>query len=448
MKIETQVKLNKFVPRSYQMPFCEALDEGKYKKFLLVFPRRAGKDFIAFNMVLRCALRKVGSYYYCLPTFKQARLVIFEAMTNSGIRFLDCIPTELIKRKNSQEMLIELINGSIIRLIGSDTYDTSLVGTNPVMVVFSEFALADDRAYKFVRPILNANDGTVVILSTPRGRNSFYDLYQIAKNSADWYCEHLTINDTGHIPIESIKKDIVLGEISEELAQQEYWTSFDMGIEGSYYGKYIDKMRLEGKIGDVPWEPGFPVHVTCDIGMRDSTVLIFFQVIGTVIHIIDYYENHSQGLEHYVQVLNDKEYIYGKYIAPHDIEVREWGSGMSRLEKARNLGINFIVAPRLSINDGIEAVRTVLPRCWIDESKCGQFIKALENYRKEFDNLRKVYHDRPIHDQFSHANDAWRMACISLNKLSKESTPEQLQDRYQKAVYGNKDFGSPFKEVF
>jgi len=448
MRVATQVKLNQFKPRDYQYKLASVIEEGKYKKILAIWSRRAGKDFVVFNMMLRCALRKVGSYFYCLPTFKQARLVVWDSITNDGKRFLDCIPPELIKRKNSQEMLIELINGSIIRLIGSDTYDTSLVGTNPVMVVFSEFALADDRAYKFVRPILNANDGTVVIISTPRGRGAFYDLYQIAKNSPEWYCELLTVHDTGHIPWESIQCDIRNGEISEELAAQEYLCDFSIGIEGSYYGRYVDKMRFEGKIGDVPWEPGFPVHVACDIGMRDSTVLIFFQVIGTVIHIIDYYENHSQGLEHYVQVLKDKEYIYGKYIAPHDISVREWGSGMSRLEKARNLGINFTVAPRLSINDGIEAVRTVLPRCWIDESKCGQFIKALENYRKEFDNLRKVYHDRPLHDQFSHACDAWRMACISLNKLSKESTPEQLQDRYQKAVYGNKDFGSPFKEVF
>jgi hypothetical protein len=239
-------------------------------------------------MLLRAALRKIGSYFYCLPTFKQARLVIWDSITIQGIRFLDCIPKELIKRMNSQEMVIELINGSIIRLIGSDTFDTSLVGTNPVMVVFSEYALADDRAYKFVRPILNANDGTVIIASTPRGHNSFYDLFQIAKNNPkEWYCEHLTINDTQHIPIENIKRDIANGEISEELARQEYWSDFTMGIEGSYYGRYIDKMRLEGRIGEVPWEPAFPVHCSFDLGMADSTAIVFFQVIGAVIHIID-----------------------------------------------------------------------------------------------------------------------------------------------------------------
>lgn len=409
----------------------------------------SGKDYTAFNLVLRRALLHIGSYFYCLPTFKQSKLVIWDSISNDGTRFLDCIPKELIKRINAQELLIELINGSIIRLIGSDTYDTSLVGTNPICVIFSEFSLADDRAYKFILPIMNANGGTVVVLSTPRGRNAFYDMYQIALNNPkDWFCEHLTVNETQHISRVNIKRDIASGEISEELAAQEYDCSFSLGIEGSYYGRYMDKMRFDDRIGQVPYEPGFPVHVACDLGMRDSTVLIFFQAIGTVIHVIDCYENHSQGLEHYVQIIRDKEYIYGRFIAPHDIAVRELGTGMSRLEKARNLGVNFLVAPRLSINDGIEAVRNTLPRTYIDKVKCAPLIKALENYRKEFDNLRKVYHDKPVHDNSSHYADGFRYACLMLNKLGPGLSPEDLKERHRKAVYGNKNFGSPFKGIY
>ena len=437
MRIETKIHLDKFSPRPYQMKFCLEFEKCKYKKFLLVFPRRSGKDFIAFNLLFRRALCSVGSYFYCLPTFKQARLVIWDSITIQGQRFLDCIPKELIKRMNSQEMVIELINGSIIRLIGSDTYDTSLVGTNPVLVVFSEFALADDRAYKYVRPILNANEGSVVLLSTPRGKNFFYDLYQIAKNNPkEWYCERLTVEETGHIPIESIKRDIANGEMSEELAQQEYFTSFSLGVEGSYYGRYIDKMRLEGRISTVPWEPAFPVHCSFDLGMRDSTAVVFFQVIGAVIHVIDCYENHSQGLEHYVRYLQDKPYTYGKIIAPHDIKVRELGTGMSRLEKARQLGLNMQIAPNLLVLDGIEAVRTTLPRCWIDEVNCSNLIKALENYHKEYDNIRKVYHDRPLHDKSSHFCDSFRYACLSMGKLGADSSPEDIDRRYREALYG------------
>lgn len=437
MSVETIIKLDRFIPRNYQRKFCVAFEEGKYKKFLLCWCRRSGKDFTLFNLVLRAALRKIGSYFYCLPTFKQARLVIWDSITMDSVRFLDCIPKELIKKKHEQEMMIELVNGSMIRLIGSDTYDTSLVGTNPVMVVFSEYALADDRAYKYVRPILNANDGIVVVCSTPRGHNSFFDLYQIAKNHPEWYCEKLTLADTQHIPSESIQSEIKSGEISEELAQQEYFCSFELGIEGSYYCHYMDKMRLEGRISDIPWEPGFPVHVAFDLGMRDATAIIFFQCIGTVIHIIDYHENHSQGLEYYARFLQDKPYVYGKVIAPHDIQVRELGTGMSRLEKALSLGLRFTLAPNLLISDGIEAVRTMLPRTWIDEKKCARLIKCLENYRREFDSKRKIYHERPDHSEWSHGADAARYAAISLSKLGKDSAPEDLEKRYDEVMYGS-----------
>lgn len=445
MRVETQIKLNKFKLRNYQYNFARAFESQKYKKFLLVFPRRSGKDFVAFNLILRRALIQKGSYYYCLPTFKQARLVIWESLTMSGSRFLDCIPQELVKRMNSQEMVIELVNGSMIRLIGSDTYNTSLVGTNPICVVFSEFALADDRAYKFVRPILNANQGTVVIISTPRGHNHFYDLYQIAQNSPkEWYCERLTIDDTKHISIEDIYSDIKNGEMSKELAKQEYWSDFSMGIAGSYYGVYMDKMRLENRITEVPYELGHLVHTAWDLGVHNPTTVVFFQVIGSVIHVIDYYQNNSVGYEHYVSILKSKGYIYGNMFAPHDIKVREQSTGVTRLEKASDLGIDFILSVNMSLEDGIEAVRTVLPRCWIDEKNCGTLIKALENYRREFDEQRNVYYEKPVHDQFSDPADAFRYMAININRCGKESSPEDLDKRYHEVMYGTKQDLPPF----
>src|ERR1044072_322094 len=129
--------------------------------------------------------------------------------------------------------------------------------------------------------------------------------------------------------------------MSEDLIQQEYYTSFEMGVEGAYYARYMDKMRIDGRIGDVPWEANHKVHTAWDIGVRDSTTIIFFQAIGTTVRIIDSYENSKQGLEHYISVLEAKPYSYGRHIAPHDIQVKEWGSGMTRLEKARQLGIKF-----------------------------------------------------------------------------------------------------------
>ena len=446
LKLESVIKLNKFKPRHYQLPLCRALEEKKFKKLIVVWPRRAGKDIVAWNLVVREALRKIGVYFYCLPTFKQARLVIWDSITNDGTRFLDYIPKELITKTNSQEMKIVLANGSIIQLIGSDTYDTSLVGTNARMIVFSEFALADPRAYQFCRPLLNANGGTVMLVSTPRGKNHMYDLFQIAEKSPDWFSHKLTLEDTDHISIQDIENEIASGEISRDLAKQEYWCSFDKGQEGAVYGKYLDRMRIDGKITIVPWEPNFPVHTAWDLGVRDATSIIFFQVIGTSIRIINYYEQTSVGLEHYIKRLSTMDYQWGKHIAPHDIKVRELGTGMSRLEKARQLGISFIVAKNLSLEDGIEAVRSTLPKIYIDEKNCPTLIKALENYHYEFDSKRNVYSPKPTHDSSSHAADAIRYLCISLQYLRRGTTPEELEKRYQEAMYGgNHNIPSPFQ---
>lgn len=391
---------------------------------------------MAWNLMVRAALKTVGVYFYCLPTFRQAKLVIWDSITNDGDRFLDYIPKELIAGTNSQEMKIKLTNGSIIQLIGSDTYDTSLIGTNPRMVVFSEWALSDSRAYNYVRPILNANLGTVIFLSTPRGKNHLWELYNIAKELPDWFVYKLTIDDTNHISLHDIQREIANGEISEDLAQQEYYCSFDLGIEGAYYTKYLDRMRVKGQIGQVPWEPGFKVHTAWDLGIRDSTTVIFFQVVGQTVRIIDCYENSKHGLEHYITVVKQKEYIYGKHIAPHDIKVRELGTGMSRLEKARQLGLSFIVAPDLTIEDGIEAVRSALSKIWIDEQRCHILLKAIENYRQEFDVKKKVYRGHPLHDWSSHFADCLRYLCISLPKTRDGLSPDELEKRYQEAVLG------------
>ena len=394
--------------------------------------------------MIRAAVRKVGVYMYCLPTFRQSKLVIWDSITNDGKRFLDFIPSELIASTNGSELKITLTNGSIIQLIGSDSYDTALVGTNPRMVIFSEFALADSRALSYVRPILNANGGTMMIISTPRGHNHLFELYQIAKESDDWFCYKLTLDDTQHIPIELIEREIASGEISEDLVQQEYYTSFDLGIEGSYYTKYIDKLRLNGQITDVMWEPSFPVHTVFDLGYNDPTVILFVQVIGQSIRIIDTYSNNKQGLEHYAKILHQKPYSYGKHIAPHDIAVHDLGSGISRWKVMYDLGIKFERdekerLPR-SIEDGIEAVRRNLPKMWIDQTKCKEFIKAIENYRQEYDNQRKIYKPNPLHDWTSHYADALRYLCVALPRLNRGTSPEDLDKRYREAMFGENNY--------
>lgn len=437
---EEVITLDQFKPRDYQIPLINALEKDGFRRIIAVMPRRSGKDITAFNIAIRQCLKKVGTVFYVFPTFSQGRRIIWDAIQNDGMRILDYIPKQLVESRNEQQMRIRFVNGSVLQIIGSDNYDNTLVGTNPMGVIFSEFALTDPRAYQFVRPILTANGGWCFIQSTPRGRNSFWELFKIAQdNPQSWFHYIKTVDETKHISVEEIHKEIASGEISEDLAMQEYWCSFDMGVEGSYYAKYIDKMRLENRIDYVAWEPAFPVHTAWDIGVRDSTSIVFFQSIGTSIRIIDYYEKSKEGLEHYVKIVKEKPYLYGQHIAPHDIAVKEFGSGMTRLEKAKNLGIEFITCKNISISDGIESVRSALPKIFIDKNKCDRVIKALENYRQEFDSKKKVYKQNPLHNEWSHCCDAIRYMCVSLPRISDGMTKDDVRKLRNEALYGQPD---------
>lgn len=434
----SQIVLNRFQPRDYQLPICDALENKGYKRIICIMPRRAGKDVVAWNLMIRAALRRVGAYFYVFPTYSQAKKVIWDSSTIDGHRFINYyIPEQIVEQMNGQEMKIRLTNGSLIQLVGSDNVD-SLVGTNPLGVVFSEYALQSPDAYNFLRPILMANNGWALFISTPRGKNHLWEMYQIAQNNPDeWFSYKLTVDDTNHIPLADIERERQQGLMSDDLIQQEFYCSFDRGVEGSYYAKYLDKMRVSGQIGMVPWESAFKVYTAWDIGVRDSTTIIFFQVIGQTIRLIDCYENSKHGLEHYVKVLEQKDYSYAKHIAPHDIAVREFGSGMTRIEKAKQLGLQFTLSNDVGIEDGIEAVRSTFSKIWIDERNCAPLIKALENYRQEYDQRHKVYKSRPLHDWSSHFADCMRYLCVSLPKTKDGATPADLDKRYREAMYGN-----------
>jgi hypothetical protein len=438
MDVENQIVLNRFIPRDYQNPLISAIEHDGYKRAMIVWPRRAGKDVVALNLLLRAALRKPIVAFYLFPTYAQAKKVIWKSLTSDGKPFMDFIPSELISKTSVQDMSITLRNGSIIQLLGSDNYD-SLVGTNPSMIILSEYALQDANAFRYLSPALKYNDGTAIFITTPRGHNHAFDLWNIAQQNPNvWFSQALTIEDTGHISVQDVEDEIARGEISRDLAQQEYYVSWDKGVEGSYYSKYIDKMRLNDQIGNIPYESSFKVHVAFDIG-NDCTSCIFFQTIGNTVNIIDYYENSGSGhgLEHYAKVILSKEYIYGKHVFPHDMAVTEWGGiRQTRLEKAKTLGLDGIICERKDIDDGIEAVRSLLGRVYIDETKCKQLIKSLNNYRQDYDPKRNVYSGIPLHDWSSHAADAMRYLALSVKKLQPNTSPEELERRYREATGG------------
>lgn len=410
-----EVTVPDFEPRDYQLPFLSAMDEG-CKRGVIVWHRRAGKEIVCFNWMIKQAFwHRVGTYVYFFPTTGLGKRILWDGCDREGKRFLDYIPKSIIKgNPNSVDMKIELINGSIVQIIGSDKIIN--VGINPVGCVFSEFALQDPRTWAFTRPILRENGGWAVFNFTPRGKNAAYDLFLMAKNNPDWFCQKLTIDDTAVLGVTDMEAERDEG-MSEQLIQQEYYCSFDQGAEGSYYASLLNRAELDGRLTSIPLNPLTNVDTFWDIGVGDVTSILITQNVGQQIHLIDMYQNEGEGLNHYAKVLRDKadknSWIYNEHWAPHDIRVRELGSGAeSRLDIAKRLGIPFNIVPNLSIQDGIELGRGIFPRLWVDTDNCKFFIKSAENYHKHYNERLNVYGEKPVHDWSSHTMDAYRYMAI------------------------------------
>lgn len=345
--------------------------------------------------------------FHILPTYSQAKKVIWDSSTNDGKRILEYIPKEAIAAKNGQQMQVRLTNGSLYQLIGSDNID-SLVGSNPKIIIFSEYAIQSPAAWDYLRPILDVNKGYAIFISTPRGKNHFYDLKNMAQSSPDWFCEVLPINQTGVLDDADIQK--MRDEcVSEEHIQQEFYCSFNRGVEGSYYGRLIERSREEGRICNVPYDSRSPVDTAFDIGYGDATSIVFWQQIGGELRIIDFYENQGEGIAHYAKILQSKPYVYGTHYMPHDAGSGSIQTGRTLQDVAYEQGLRATVLERESdISVGIESVRSMLSVAYIDQGKCGHLIKCLENYHKKFNEKTQSYSDTPLHDWTSHAADAVR----------------------------------------
>ena len=400
---------------------------------------------MAFQYAVRHALRKTTTVLYMLKSFSQAKQVIWDMIMTNGIKLIDTIPPEVIQSMNVSELKITFNNGSIIKLGSAENYEKSIVGSNASLIIFSEYGTYDnDNPYLFASPIMAANNGRFVFISTPRGRNHFYDLWMKAQQWPDWYCEIKTVDDTGHISPDMMK--VIEREHSYEFIQQEYYCSFSRGIEGSVYSHYINKMIADGRIANIPYDPSLPVNTAWDLGHDDQTVIVFFQIDSNRnIRVIDCYANNNQPIGHYVKHLKDQEYVYGKHFGPHDIDVHDYSTGLTRLE-TREIGNKLGSAtPRKSIVDGIEAVRVAFSRMSIDRIKCAKLIKALENYHREWDDNKKKYSDAMVHDWSSDYCDAVRYMCLTLDLHQTGMTEDDARRGYNETMNINRqDFGFPF----
>ena len=406
---------NNWAPRPHQIDFFRAMDNGA-KRACLVWHRRAGKDSTSLNFTAKEMFKRKGNYWHLFPKQTQARKAIWNGINSDGQSILDQVFPEAVRaRTSSQEMMIELKNGSTWQLAGSDNYD-SLVGANPVGVVFSEWSLCDPNAWAYIRPMLAENGGWAVFIYTPRGKNHGYTLYNMAKKADEWFCQNLTVNDTKRadgspvISPEAIETERSEG-MEEALIQQEFFGSFEAQIPGAYFADQLQQAKDQNRVGRIPIEPSLQVHTAWDLGISDSMSIWFFQAMGKEIRLVDYYESNGKGMEHYIQYLTQwadrNGVIYGQHLAPHDIEVRELTSGRSRKDVARDMGITFrtVQRPRTKI-EGIQAIRRMFPRFWIDDERAEQGYACIASYHREWDEKHQRFRDQPVHDWASHGADA------------------------------------------
>lgn len=413
MPVKLTIPFN-FEPRGYQYPFLDAMDNG-CKRAVCVWHRRAGKDKTFLNHCIKRMYERVGTYYYYFPTATMGRKILWDGIDKNGMRFLDHFPEPLRDKVNDQEMKIRLKNGSVFQVIGTDRLD--VVGTNPVGCTFSEFSLQNPKGWDYVRPILAENDGWAVFNYTPRGHNHGKVLYDMATANPQWFVSRLTVDDTGAVSQEAIDAERAAG-MSDEMIQQEFYCSFNLGIEGAYYAKYVDRALLEGRIGNVSHTEGTHVYTFWDLGIGDSTAIWFAQFVGTEIHVIEHYENSGEPISHYVKLVQRKPYIYAEHYAPHDVQNRTLQTGRTTLEMARELGIRFRVLGRDKLEDGIEATRGILDKCWFDQPKCKRGLEALQMYRRAKNERlstedKPVFGDKPLHDWSSHSADAFRYLAMA-----------------------------------
>lgn len=407
------------------------------KRGLLLWPRRAGKDLTCLNILAYHALlTRVGNYYYFAPTYAQGKKIIWDGKDRSGRPFLQVFPgypklnsedpNSVILSIDKREMKIHLTNGSMFQVIGCEDED-SIVGTNPVGCVFSEYSVMNPKAWDFVRPILVENGGWALFTYTARGMNHGWRLYNATKAKDSWHTEFRTCETTLHDGKRVVTDEMIAEEVEsgmdDDLVRQEFYNDFTASNQGAYYAKQMRAALDGGRIGFIPHNPGLLVHTAWDIGHRDATGIWFFQMdtYGNI-NLIRTYTNTGEALEHYLRELKKHPYNYGTHFGPHDMGTSNFATGKCALEVALALGVRFTVVPKIGVQDGIDAARLLLPRCRFDETNCFNGLEALRQYCKEESGLtdmdgKPIFRDTPKHDWTSHFADAFRYLAVAVDKV-------------------------------
>ena len=376
--------------------------------------RRWGKDDVCLHWTACAAMQRAGNYWHMLPEQEQARKAIWNAVNpHTGTRRIDeAFPLAIRRRTLDKEMIIELANGSMWQVLGSDNYN-SYVGSPPVGVVLSEWALADPQAWAYLMPILEENGGWAFFITTPRGRNHAQRFYDMARSSESWFCEKQTAKDTDVFSpqqLESIRLELIAQYGSDEgnaKFDQEYMCSFDASLPGAYYAHEITKAESEGRIGLVPYDSRAPVYAIFDLGYGDSTAIIFAQIVGREPRVIDYIEASGKGIDWYAEQIRDKPYGVASLVLPHDGASGSLASGTTYQKQLEAQGFGVKVLPRGDVDAGILLARSLLGACWFD-NKSSRLVDCLRAYHREWDDKNKIFRPLPKHDWSSHGADCFR----------------------------------------
>lgn len=406
-----------YTPRPLQMILHKLM-----KRFnVIVCHRRFGKTVYSLNEMVDQGFRnnlRSPQYAYVAPTYGQAKRIAWDMLKD----ITKNIPGVVV---NEAELRIDIPRPATqdkIRfiLLGAENPGT-LRGIYLDGVILDEYAEMDPTIWSQVlRPALSDRAGWAIFIGTPKGQNGFWDVYQAAleqieKKSNDWFVALHKASQTGILPLPELEAARAI--MSEEEYLQEYECSFSAALVGAYYGKYIAEAEEAGRVTNVPHNPAFPVSTFWDLGMDDTTVIWFGQKIGKEWHFIDYLEMSGEGLPYYARQIDDKKYLYEAHYLPHDANARELGTGVTRVETLQTLGLkNIEVVERQKVEDGINAVRIILPRCWFDKEKCRRGVEALKAYERKWDSKNKIYQQKPLHNWASHGADGFRTFATGIDE--------------------------------
>lgn len=363
-------------------------------------------------------MQEVGVYWHMLPTAGQGRKSVWNGIDRNGRKVIDqAIPPALRKRVRDDEMMIELVNGSIVQVVGSDNYD-NLVGNNTKGVIFSEFSVADPLAWDYIRPMLLENGGFAIFISTPRGRNHFYRLFEKNKDSPTWFCEVRDVTQTYRDDGSPIITQEMLEEernsgMDESKLQQEYFCSWEGGLEGAYFTQEVNDIR-NNRLHHYANDDQLAMSAW-DIGVRDKTAIGIFKPHPETRQpiLMDAYEDRNKGLRHYIGEIkrHQNEYLFGYHVGPHDLHKTEFTNNQRIVDRAAEMGINFDVLPRGDMASEIDNLRSFLRVLHVNENQNTlHVLDMLQAYRREFDSKNQVFKDKPLHDYASDSADMMRYA--------------------------------------